>query len=79
MSTAPSPRRIGTEDARWVHLFLTDRGREVVRDCNALGRRMERSMLSVLTREEVNTFEDCLARLTARVEEDAETALARFR
>ena len=71
-------RQIGAEDARWVHLFLTDEGREVVKQCNRLGRKMEKSMVSVLTAAQIETFEICLAKMTARVELDAKTAQERF-
>ena len=63
-------RRIGEEDARWVQLYLTEEGTRIVKQCNTLGRRMERSMLSVLTAEEAALFEQCLAALTAKVEQD---------
>ena len=67
-------RRIDEEDARWVQLFLTEEGTEVVKQCNKLGRRMERSMLSVLTAEQTAAFEECLAALTLKVELDAKAA-----
>ncbi len=63
-------RRIDVEDARWVQLFLTEEGTEVVKQCNKLGRRMERSMLSALTADQAILFEQCLAALTAKVELD---------
>jgi DNA-binding MarR family transcriptional regulator len=71
-------RQIGEEDARWVRLFLTESGRDIVKQCNKLGRRMEKSMLSVLEPAEVEVLEDWLARLTARVESDASSAQERF-
>jgi DNA-binding MarR family transcriptional regulator len=61
-------RQIGTEDARWVQLHLTDKGREIVKQCDRLGRKMEKSLLSVLTPEEIELFEACLAKLAAHVE-----------
>lgn len=64
-------REIGVDDARCVQLQLTDEGRDVVRQCNRLGRKMEKSVLSVLTAEELATFESCLAKLTERVAADA--------
>lgn len=70
-------RQIGAEDARWVHLHLTDEGRDVVKKCNRLGRKMEQSFLSVLDPDEIAVFERCLAKLAARVEADAAIAAAR--
>jgi len=61
-------RQIGAHDARWVHIRLTEAGREIVKDCNRLGRKMERAMVSVLTPAELETFEKCLAKLTANVQ-----------
>jgi MarR family transcriptional regulator, temperature-dependent positive regulator of motility len=69
-------RRIGEEDARWVQLFLTEEGTSIVKQCNKLGRRMERSMLSVLTAEETVLFEQCLAALTAKVEQELKASKA---
>jgi len=71
-------RQIGEEDARWVQLFLTEDGRDIVKQCNKLGRRMEKSMLSVLEAKQVEVLEDCLAKLTAKVEIDAGVAHTRF-
>ncbi|WP_213952888.1 MarR family transcriptional regulator [Variovorax sp. dw_954] len=61
-------RQIGTEDARWVQLHLTASGREIVKQCDRLGRKMEKSLLSVLSSEEVEVFEACLAKLAVQVE-----------
>ena len=61
-------RQIGTEDARWVQLHLTAQGREIVKQCDRLGRKMEKSLLSVLSNQEVEMFEACLAKLAAHVE-----------
>ena len=64
-------REIGAQDARWVHLHLTEAGRSTVQQCNRLGRKMERSLLRVLSESELALFDSCLARLTAQVERDA--------
>ena len=72
-------RQIGEEDARWVQLVLTEQGVEVVRQCNKLGRRMEKSMLSVLSDRQAAVFEECLSALTAKVELDAKAARSRSR
>jgi MarR family transcriptional regulator, temperature-dependent positive regulator of motility len=72
-------RRIGEEDARWVQLFLTDKGTEVVRECNKLGRKLERSMLSVLSAQQAAVLEECVAAMTAKVELDAKAMKARLR
>lgn len=64
-------REIGAQDARWVHLHLTDEGRHIVQQCNRLGRKMERSLLSVLSDSDRVLFDNCLERLTAQVERDA--------
>jgi len=61
-------RQIGAEDARLVQLHLTPQGREIVKRCDRLGRKMEKSLLSALSGEEVEVFEACLAKLTAHVE-----------
>jgi DNA-binding MarR family transcriptional regulator len=72
-------RRIGEEDARWVQLFLTDKGTQIVRECNKLGRRMERSLLSVLSDKQAEVLEECVAALTTKVQIDARAAKARQR
>jgi len=67
-------REIGAEDARWVHLHLTEEGRYIVQQCNRLGKKMERSLLSVLSDSERALFDKCLERLTEQVERDARDA-----
>ncbi|MEJ8854706.1 MarR family transcriptional regulator [Variovorax robiniae] len=71
-------RETGAQDARSGHLFLTEYGQDVVRRAERVGRRMEKSMLSVLSDAELQSFEQCLARLTARVEIDIDSAQERF-
>ena len=67
-------RETSTQDARWAHLFLTEHGQDVVQRAERIGRKLERSMLSVLTPTEIEVLEQCLARLTARVDIDIESA-----
>jgi len=71
-------RETGTQDARSDHLFLTEHGQDVVRRAARVGRKLETSMLSVLSQAELESFEGCLARLTARVEIDIDSARERF-
>ncbi|MFT4266499.1 MAG: hypothetical protein QM586_04635 [Xenophilus sp.] len=52
-------------------LSLTEEGRRTVQKCNRLGRRMQRSLLSVLSESETALFDRCLARLTAQLERDS--------
>jgi len=61
-------RQIGAKDARWVHLRLTDAGREVVKDCNRIGRKLEKYLLSGITPAELDIFESSLVKLTAHVQ-----------
>ena len=65
-------RQIGAKDARLVHLHLTPAGREAVRQCNRIGRRMEKSLMASLDPAEAQVFERCLVRLTERAMRDAE-------
>ncbi|WP_213952887.1 MULTISPECIES: MarR family winged helix-turn-helix transcriptional regulator [unclassified Variovorax] len=71
-------RESGAQDARSGHLFLTEHGQDVVQRAGRVGRKLEKSMLSVLTDAELESFEQCLARLTARVEIDIDSAPERF-
>ncbi len=70
-------RQIGEEDARWVQLFLTDAGRDIVRQCNRMGRQMEKAWLAPLDPAEVAVFEQLLAKLTAAWENQPAKARGR--
>lgn len=61
-------RQIGAQDARWVHLRLTDAGREIVQDCNRIGRKLEKYLLTGITPAELEVFETSLVKLTAHVQ-----------
>ncbi|MEJ8847131.1 MarR family transcriptional regulator [Variovorax rhizosphaerae] len=55
-------RETGTQDARSGHLFLTEHGHALVQRAARVGRKLEKSMLSVLSDAERESFEQCLAR-----------------
>lgn len=67
-------RQIGAHDARLFHLYLTDRGRQVVRQCNRIGHRLEKSLLAGLDPADVEVFERCLSQLTVRARQHMDRA-----
>ncbi|CAH1650478.1 Winged helix-turn-helix transcriptional regulator [Hyphomicrobiales bacterium] len=56
-------RGIEDADARKVALNLTPKGEAVRREADRLGEEMERDFLSVLSPEELDSFNRCLAKL----------------
>lgn len=64
-------REIGQEDARLVHLYLTDKGKAIVEGCNAIGRQIEKEWLATIDLQDLAVFERVLAQLTANCVEMA--------
>jgi DNA-binding MarR family transcriptional regulator len=56
-------RRIGTEDARQIHLELTDGGVELVLRAEPIGREMEARFLDCLSASEVQTLHRILQKI----------------
>jgi DNA-binding MarR family transcriptional regulator len=56
-------RRPDTNHGRIVRTYLTDEGRQVVKDCMVLGLRAEDEFLSILNAEELKTLVGILRRL----------------
>lgn len=56
-------RELESADARRVSLHLTPKGSAVRQEADRLGEAMERDFLSVLSAEELDSFNRCLAKL----------------
>ncbi|MGO4402716.1 MarR family winged helix-turn-helix transcriptional regulator [Bosea sp. RAF48] len=56
-------RQLESADARKVSLHLTPKGEAIRREADRLGEEMEHDFLSVLTPEELDVFNRCLAKL----------------
>lgn len=56
-------RELESADARRVNLHLTAKGSAVRREADRLGEEMERDFLSVLSPEELDSLNRCLAKL----------------
>ena len=56
-------RRIESADARKVALHLTAKGEAIRSEADRLGEEMERDFLSVLSPEELTSFNNCLIKL----------------
>jgi DNA-binding MarR family transcriptional regulator len=56
-------RQIGNEDARQIHLFLTDGGVDIVQRAEPIGKEMEARFLDCLTVSEVDTLRRILHKL----------------
>lgn len=56
-------RQLESADARRVALHLTPKGQAIRQEADRLGEEMEREFLSVLTPEELESFNLCIAKL----------------